>query len=148
MNVTKRTAIVRNGWRWILVIAWCGAIFYLSHQPRTALPRAKAHVDYEPAAFDAWLGQWGIDRDVVIKKGSHLVGYAVLALLVYSAGGNVHQAFWMALLYAVLDELHQGMVPGRSSSLTDVLLDAVGAAAVLLTWSLLGRIGRALRLSP
>ena len=115
MDATKRTLSTRKWWLWTLVLAWCGAIFYLSHQPRTALPRADAHVHYEPSEFDVWLGQWGIDRDVVIKKGSHLVGYAVLALLAFWATGNVHQAFWIALLYAVLDEFHQGLVPGRSS---------------------------------
>ena len=69
MDATKRTLSARKWWLWTLVLAWCGAIFYLSHQPRTALPRADAHVHYEPSEFDVWLGQWGIDRDVVIKKG-------------------------------------------------------------------------------
>jgi VanZ family protein len=41
-------------------------------------------------------------------------------------------AFIATLVYAFVDEWHQGWVPGRTSSLEDVLLDGVGAAAFLV----------------
>ena len=38
----------------------------------------------------------------------------------------------IAVLYGITDEFHQTFVPGRYGSGTDVLLDAAGAATVLL----------------
>ena len=122
----------RLWWRWLPLLLWCGAIFLLSHQPRAALPRVDAHVDYEPGDVDSWLGNLGIDRDVILKKGSHLLAYGLLALLAFWACENLHQAFWLALLYAILDEMHQGLIPERTARLADVLLDGMGAASILL----------------
>jgi VanZ family protein len=42
----------------------------------------------------------------------------------------------LALLYAVLDELHQGLVPNRDPSIRDVLTDAAGVAVALAIVSL------------
>lgn len=44
-------------------------------------------------------------------------------------------------LYGAADEWHQTMVPGRYGSITDLLLDALGASLVLSTvwWPRLGR---------
>ena len=38
-------------------------------------------------------------------------------------------AFVVGVLYAVTDELHQMLVPGRQGSLRDVLIDAAGVLA-------------------
>lgn len=87
---------------------------------------------------------------LVIRKGGHLTGYAVLSVLIWRAqrqaaatageageasphppGWNAkHAAFaWtLATLYAVSDELHQSFVPSRQAQWTDVLIDATGAA--------------------
>ena len=68
------------------------------------------------AAFQSW------------KAGNAgLLRWSILAV-VFSVG------------YGVMDELHQSMVPGRTASLSDVVVDAVGAVAavaavqVLLFW--------------
>ncbi len=45
----------------------------------------------------------------------------------------------VVLLYAIVDEAHQALVPGRVASLYDVLTDVVGAACVLSVVSLAGR---------
>jgi hypothetical protein len=38
----------------------------------------------------------------------------------------------IALIVAIIDEIHQAYVPGRDASITDVLLDMVGISLVLL----------------
>jgi VanZ family protein len=41
-----------------------------------------------------------------------------------------HHGRWTWILtvgYAITDELHQGMVPGRNATLRDILIDALGA---------------------
>jgi VanZ family protein len=49
-------------------------------------------------------------------------------------------AFVAALAYAVFDEWHQSLVAGRNASLSDVIVDVIGAALMLLAmacWTLL-----------
>lgn len=81
---------------------------------------------------------------VVIPFGApdyvaHGINYAVLAALIVRAraGGALSQmtssligsAVILAVLYGISDEFHQSFIPGRDSSVRDVVADAVGAAA-------------------
>lgn len=45
----------------------------------------------------------------------------------------------VVLVYAIVDEAHQALVPGRVTSMYDVLTDVVGAACVLSVVQLAGR---------
>lgn len=96
-----------------------------------------------------------------INRLAHIGEYAGLAALLYRAlaggqqgtkrpaPGNPHAAhphrssnrrvfalsFALALAYAVLDELHQKLVPGRGGELLDIGCDVIGMAAALgLIW--------------
>lgn len=73
--------------------------------------------------------------DHIIRKNAHGFMYMVLAFLVSSAffvynkcGKNeVVYILFTCLLYAVVDEFHQSFVPGRTSLVSDVLVDFLGA---------------------
>jgi VanZ family protein len=103
--------------RWLAVAGWMALIFYLSSQPQL------------PSAPDPW-------ADLIFKKGAHFTAYAVLAVLFRRAlpeGRWIWALAWaLAVLYAASDEWHQSFVPGRHPQLTDVLIDACGAATGLL----------------
>jgi len=86
--------------------------------------------------------------DTLAKKAIHIVEYGVLAALLWRALAhgkeNTRDALTLkvlagSLLYALSDELHQRLIPGRCGSLTDVGLDAVG---VFIALALLRRWGR------
>jgi len=75
----------------------------------------------------------------------HALGYAVLAALWFIAlrrtwDLSVRKAVvWtmlIALLYGVLDEIHQSFTPGRVPSSADVVADVLGAAIALLLMGL------------
>ncbi len=74
--------------------------------------------------------------DYFVKKGGHMLGYALLALA-YKHGlqqlkNSSPWAWTLAVAYALTDEFHQSFVPGRHPSLLDVFLfDATGAAIAL-----------------
>ncbi len=68
--------------------------------------------------FDLW--------DFIVKKSAHLGEYAIFFYLLRRAGLSIKQAFIVGILYAVSDELHQLLVPGRTSKLTDVGIDTLG----------------------
>ena len=105
-----------------------GLIFFFSAQ--SALP-----------SIPSW---W----DLVLKKGMHIVAYAILTWLYLRAlRGHQPRGRWgdpalsravsagMALLYALSDEYHQTFVPGRQGSFLDVAIDGVGVSvAILLDW--------------
>jgi len=90
----------------------------------------------------------------VVRKAGHVVGYAVLAGLVWRArrlmlaggGGKLDwdwRDLWFVLavcaLYAVTDEIHQSFVPSRQGSAVDVLIDTLGALCGLLAIWAAGR---------
>ncbi len=101
-------------YRWGPSLLLMLAIFLLSGTPGSDLP-----------SFGSF--------DYYVKKGGHVVGYGLLAVS-YSrslsgAKSRRWQAWLLAVLYAVSDEIHQSFVPGRHPSAVDVaLFDATGAA--------------------
>ncbi|MFH1183910.1 MAG: VanZ family protein [Chloroflexota bacterium] len=104
--------------RWGAAILVMLAIFCLSSRPSAELPHF------------GW-------ADAAVKKGSHVLGYGLLALSYWKAFGwrpeRIAQAWGLAVLYGISDELHQAFVPGRHASALDVLLfDSTGAAIALL----------------
>ncbi|MCC7119664.1 MAG: VanZ family protein [Anaerolineales bacterium] len=103
--------------RWLPAALMMLIIFLFSSRSSTQLPN-----------FLSW--------DYVIKKTSHAVGYGLLAFAFYYALGfqpkHICLAWFLAVLYSATDEFHQSFVPGRSPSITDVLVfDNIGAMAAL-----------------
>ena len=102
--------------RWLPAALWMAGMFYLSHQS----------APLEPVASEV--------SPVLV----HIVVYAVLAILLYTAIAPpgyaapkwvpASIAFALAVLYGFSDEVHQAFVPGRIASEADVLADGVGAA--------------------
>jgi VanZ family protein len=73
-----------------------------------------------------------------IRKAAHLTEYAVLAALWFQAFAwrrRAVTASWIALCIclacAVADEAHQSLLPNRTASARDVVIDAAGAVAAL-----------------
>jgi len=120
VRTSRRRALRDLVWYWLPPLAWMGVIFFLSAQPDLPGP---------PQPF----------IDAPLKKGAHLVAYALLALLCWRAlsqgkevdGRTLALAFAIAVAYGISDEFHQSFVPGREPSLRDVFIDAAGAAAAL-----------------
>lgn len=83
-----------------------------------------------------------------VRKIAHFVEYMILGGLsaaswvLYRAEEKENRkpffliAWGFCVLFAMIDELHQAFVPGRTSSIRDVLLDSVGAlfGAFLAGW--------------
>jgi len=97
------------------LLVWMGVIFAFSSRPM--LP----HVPDQLV-------------DLLLKKGAHLVEYAVLAVLWWLTLSPRARSPWAAALawvlsvaYAASDEYHQTFVLGRHGRLADVAIDALGA---------------------
>ena len=100
---------------WFPVILYSGIIFYVSSLPNLEIPLVIAFSD----------------------KLAHAGEYAVLGFLVSRALAATTRlsrkdiflsAVALCVLYGTSDEFHQIFVPGRDSSLGDLLADGIGAA--------------------
>jgi len=110
--------------RWLPAVLWMVIIFIFSSQPSNELSKF------------GWL-------DTLIKKNGHVIAYAILTLSYWYALGMQEGRRWLAwflaVLYALTDELHQAFVPGRHPSIWDVLIfDNLGALISL--WIVSNRI--------
>jgi VanZ family protein len=114
--MTRSNSLVR----WFPAVAMMAAIFVFSSLPADRLP---------------FFGHY----DLLVKKGGHALGYALLAVAYYFALPSrlspIYRgalSFLMAVLFALSDEFHQSFVRGRTSALRDVGIDSIGAILALL----------------
>jgi len=98
-------------------VAWAALIFALSSIPD----------------LGTGLGGW----DTFLRKLAHAGEYAVLGALLLRALARPGLALALGTLYAVTDEIHQSLVPGRLGSPVDVAIDAAGVLCGVLLWQLL-----------
>lgn len=104
----------------ILPLVYMAAIWIMSSNPSDALVK---------------LPDEGVDR--FIKESLHLVEFGILyALLVLAAlttgrfTAVVSYGFMgVAILYGLLDEIHQSFVPYRSATVIDFVKDVIGVLA-------------------
>jgi VanZ family protein len=109
---------------WLPVLIWMAVIYYFSDVPNSN-EVTKAYF----GGFNYW-----------IRKSAHIAEYAVLfGLTRFAARTTTVTAFVITVLYACTDEWHQSFVFGRSGTPTDVLVDAIGPALVILAMQMFRR---------
>ncbi len=126
-------------------LIWMGVMFYFSTKTWGGAA-TKSWLDqlltlYVPPVRElmttADLGQ----LNFIIRKLAHFTEYAVLTTLGYwgwvkamgrSPQQSLQIALFISILFAMTDEFHQRFVPGRTSLITDVLIDCLGASLAAL----------------
>ena len=80
----------------------------------------------------------------LVRKAAHILAFATLGALWYNVFKNhsrITPAFRgflplaLAIAYAIIDEFHQSLIPGRSGLVSDVLLDALSALAGIIIFA-------------
>lgn len=108
---------------WFRTLVWCIIIFSFS-----SIPNFKG----KQPNFETWIGIF----DFVLRKGAHLIEYAVLMIFIFRAVEKSWTRlqrwhFWMSfgfvILFSISDEWHQTFVYGRSGTGMDVFIDTVGS---------------------
>jgi VanZ family protein len=139
----RRQQLLRLAWAWGPVLVFMALIFFFSAQPKNPPPPDYSGDVYMSGYSPVFNGGW----EVLIKKGSHVMGYGLFALVVVralSAHPLPHReqlllAIVLVMTYAITDELHQSLVPGRNATVLDIGLDFAGACfACLLLAALRG----------
>ncbi|WP_094603842.1 hypothetical protein SPSIL_042540 [Sporomusa silvacetica DSM 10669] len=127
---------------WYLVIGLMVVISVLSHIPDLVFFEKSL-----PPELRAWVMQhsvkWGSsgffsysispDPDYVLHKLGHIFLFGFLGIALYLAmNRSVANAAMTITLFALADEIHQGLTVGRSSRLGDVVLDVAAAVVFIL----------------
>ena len=140
---------------WMPVIIWMAVIFVASGQAGSVRHTSRVLGPIIHWLFPSLSEQRLGEIVFSIRKCSHAVEYAILAVLLWRARRKPFRhdhrpwylfdtmvAFGIAALYAVSDEIHQTFVASRQGSFWDVLLDSAGAALGLLLFWRIGKIFR------
>ncbi len=104
-------------WYWTPVGIYAGIIWYFSSLSIVPQPPSIATIS---------------------DKVKHILEFFLLAILLYRAiyhTVSVKYSYLLTILltsiYGVIDEIHQGFIPGRIFSSLDMLADAVGAFCIM-----------------
>jgi VanZ family protein len=128
---------------WIMVILWMALIFNLSSQVReesnqlsTGITVVIEKIIEKVNPFDANLEIKTINH--IVRKNAHFFIYLILGILVINAiRKSKYLALFICVFYAISDELHQSLVPGRGPGIKDVLIDSAGAYIGILIFVLI-----------
>lgn len=122
--------------RWLPVVVWAGIISWFSTDAFSARS-TNSYIDPVLRYFFGELTPAGFRfAHSIVRKSAHLTEYAILGALICRAltdpgarimRSTVVRAALLCCAYATLDELHQAIVPSRTGSPVDVLIDTSGA---------------------
>ena len=119
-------AIKKKDLEIVALVFWCALIFFFSSIPNLSS---------------------GLEQDFILRKIAHVSEFFVLTFLVWLVVRRrekgrkmaVLVAFAFALDYAILDEIHQLFIFGRSGNMIDVSIDCIGVLAAALILLLVRR---------
>ena len=144
-----RDLIKRKVFKILLCVIWLGVIFYnrtrpgeISQKSSNEIINVAKKVIKIPAVSIDEAGSKFKDVNFYIRKNAHFFQYLILGLLLCSAlrqfklnkGTEIFLMLFLLLLFPVIDELIQKYIPGRTSNITDIVIDfSGGVLAVVLS---------------
>ncbi|MCM0647452.1 VanZ family protein [Clostridium swellfunianum] len=144
----------------LICIFWMGFIFYMSsmstkvsnqkslqitnYYQKATNTNAPAQQNKPKASIKAEQSKT-FKLNLIIRKYAHAFEYIVLAILlsnaflVFNKKGkeSIVYILFICLFYSVIDEFHQYFVPGRTSMVSDVLIDFSGSLIGLILFYLI-----------
>lgn len=113
---------------WGAVIAWMGLIFSIS---QSSSPEHIGSASKFLDIFPGWSIQW-IFHGTAFGVLTGLTYLALSGTFTWRWPAAVAVAFGVAMVYGVIDEVHQSFVSGRTASIQDIGRDAIGGLAAVL----------------
>lgn len=127
----------------ILLILWLGLIYYFSSQVASESSEVSSGLLAKLYVFYRLFGNMSLSEYLIafsklIRKFAHFSEYFVLGLLSYT---NMKEYFkdnyqYTSILFcmvcAIVDEIHQLFVPGRSYGVIDILIDSCGSLLAII----------------
>jgi len=128
LKQSRRSVFNRLIWFHLPLLMYAGVILYLSSLPSTKLP-----VDLSGGLDKvAHLIEYGLFAAIIFRSFHDLLGTRSLRLVVLSGS-------FFILIFAALDELFQGSIPGRHQDPLDLAVDFVSGLIILVLLGLRAR---------
>lgn len=141
--------MIKKAVAWLLVLSWMGFIFYFSAQP-VSVSRSQSEVitaNVQKIITEV-TGKDSNEieimfRDHYTRKFGHMTLFFVFGFLLMYLFGTINMrhmyaaAFISIFTYAVTDEMHQALVPGRGPMVSDVFIDLAGGSIGIVIYSIL-----------
>lgn len=130
---------------WVFVALWLVFIFMMSGMTSSKSNNLSREVVVD-ATKTKVQGKSFDDLNKLVRKCAHATEYCVLAILLMLAVSSTFNisgkrlasiVILLCFLYAGSDEWHQAFVPGRTSSIVDVLIDTLGAIFATIIYLLI-----------
>lgn len=122
----------------ILLVVWCGVIFYLSHQESTVSGNNSLDV-LRYLLF--WVDSASlVSLNGIFREFMHFGMFCILGILCYNSFRFNFKYIILASLvfcglYALSDEIHQLFINGRAFEIVDLVLDFVGSlVGIFILW--------------
>jgi VanZ family protein len=137
---------------WLWVVAWIAVIQLFASGAFSATETSRFITPLIRWLFPDWDARSIAAAHFAIRKASHFIEYAILALLALHAfrlkfdrplAWLAAASLAVAFASAVVDEYRQSHLKSRTGAVSDVVLDLTGAASALALASLTRRIWRA-----
>jgi VanZ family protein len=129
---------------WLPALCWAGVIWALSTSSFSAEHTASFLAPGLRWLYPAITPEQIATIHFLIRKTAHFTEYFVFSLLLFRGRRGEEEgwrwtwalsAFALAAVSAMLDEVHQSFVEGRTASVSDAVLDSAGAlAAMICSW--------------
>ena len=142
----------------LAVILWMSVIFLFSTELFSSSNTSRFLGPALAALFPSLTADQLDIFHLLLRKFGHWSEYALLGmLLMHAVSGQFPlwqknrqciYALVIATLYAASDEWHQSLVPSRSASITDVLIDSFGALCAVIWYGRQQRNADSSRLQP
>ena len=123
--------------KWLPVLLWATVIFLFSTEHFAAPQSSRILGPLLHWLFPGITPEQVSSVQFVVRKLGHYFEYFVLAVLLYralyaesSGKSSMRPAvltIFLALVWAITDEFHQSLVPSRTASIVDVMIDGFGA---------------------
>lgn len=131
--------------KWLILIVWMFIIFIFSNQPHSGSVTHDMVEQILPnIKYDSLINI----INFTIRKLAHLSEYFILTLLTISLSKEYIKKEKIILLisiifcfiFALTDEYHQSLVPGRTGVFTDVIIDTIGGILSIITYKIYTKI--------
>ena len=129
-------------YRWLPLISLISVLSYLSSIPKLRIIQKDIFPGWmtkELASYSIAIGTNGffsytitLHPEFVVRKLGHFAAFGLLGAFAYFALGSKRASIVFAIALAILDEVHQGFIPGRGARFWDIVLDSTGAISGIL----------------
>lgn len=82
---------------------------------------------------------------LIIRKLAHYIEYLILGILVINMfiKNNIPKSYLISIIfcviYAISDEIHQFIIPGRACQIKDILIDSIGSITGIYLYKLISK---------